>query len=43
MNTLEDYLFLFSDCINFQPELCRHISSPEAGPTFASYNTVIKQ
>lgn len=43
MNTLEDYFFLFSDCINFQPELCRLISSSEAGPTFASSNTVIKQ
>lgn len=43
MNALEDFFFLFSDCINFQPELCWIISSSEAGPTFASSNTVIKQ
>lgn len=43
MNALEDFFFLFSDCINFQPDLCWIISSSEAGPTFASSNTVIKQ
>lgn len=42
MNALENF-FLFSNCINFQPELHWIISSSEAGPTFASSNTVIKQ